>query len=235
MAKGNVLLYVPNIICYVRLLIQIYALAFIVEEPTKFLLYTFISCMLLFCFMCCLAIQIDFFFCFISKGCFDFFDGIAARKLNQTSKFGAILDVLIDNFSRSALWVGVLIHNKDKNFIVLFCCVYYPMEEWFTQMVVQLMTVDSKDKHWKSINNYEKYPKWVKIVLADGFKNIYAVFVIGSGWTLPFWWIVYELGYKYWWIQATIWISVPSRLYNTAICLYLQAKYMLNVDKVVDQ
>ena len=181
-------------------------MAFLVDEPNKFLLYTFVSC------------------------CLDFFDGIAARKLNQTSKFGEIIDVLIDNFSRSALWIGVLIHSKDKNFLIIFSSIYCPLEEWFTFLCVQLMTVQSNDKHWKSINKNTKDPKWATVVFENGFKNIYGFFVVGSSWSLPFWYICWNIGYRNWFVAVIILISIPSRLYNTVICLYLQSKYMLNVD-----
>eukprot|EP01084_Bolivina_argentea_P217393 369112_1 len=204
--SSNVLFYVPNIICYVRLLIQIYGLKFLVNEPTTFLWYTFISC------------------------CFDFFDGIAARKLNQTSKFGAILDVLLDNFSRSALWIGLLIHTKNPPLWVIFSCIYCPMEEWFTFLCMQLMTAESNSKHWKAVNEKSTDPFWCRVVFKNGFKNIYGFFVLGSSWSLPFWAIAYNIGYQNWLIWFIIVISIPSRLYNTAICLYVQKKYMLNVD-----
>lgn len=163
-------------------------------------------------------------------GCLDFFDGIAARKLNQMSKFGEILDVVLDNFSRSALWVGALIHSQDTHFLIVLAALYFPMEEWFTFLCTQLMTIQRNDKHWKSVHEKNSIPKWASIVFANGFKNIYGVFVVGSSWVLPFCYTAYHIGYDQWWVSMIIAIALPSRLYNSAICLYFQSKYMLNVD-----
>ena len=146
------------------------------------------------------------------------------------SKFGEILDVVLDNFSRSALWIGAVVHSQDSPFLVVLAAVYFPMEEWFTFLCNQLMAIQRNDKHWKAVDEQSTVPKWATIVFANGFKNIYGFFVVGSGWSLPFFYIVYHIGYTQWWVWMLIAVSIPSRLYNTAICLYFQSKYMLNVD-----
>ncbi|CAL8126322.1 unnamed protein product [Orchesella dallaii] len=75
----DVLLYIPNIIGYVRLLLLI--LAFLLyTNPAGFVLFYSLSILL------------------------DFFDGWTARKFNQCSAYGAWLDVIVDNVSRGCLW-----------------------------------------------------------------------------------------------------------------------------------
>ena len=101
------------------------------------------------------------------------------------SKFGAILDIAIDNFSRSCFWIGALIHSENKSFLIIFLSIYCPMEEWFTLLCTQLLAQKNNDSHWKSINK-QRDPRWTTIVFEKGFKNIVGFFVIGSGWSLPF-------------------------------------------------
>ena len=109
------------------------------------------------------------------------------------------------------------------------------MEEWFTFLCTQLIAAQSESKHWKAVNENTKDPRWATIVFENGFKNIYGFFVIGSGWSLPFFYICYQIGYNNWIIWLIVAVSIPSRLYNTAICIYFQAKYMLNVDMKLEK
>ncbi|CAN1276564.1 CDP-diacylglycerol--inositol 3-phosphatidyltransferase 1 [Linum perenne] len=80
-SKLSVYLYIPNIIGYVRVLMNIYAFAICFTNKRLFCLLYFIS------FVC------------------DGIDGWAARKFNQVSTFGAVLDMITDRISTACLLV----------------------------------------------------------------------------------------------------------------------------------
>jgi len=79
MAKQNIFLYVPNLIGYVRVLLLIASLYFMssnhIVSASLYLLSVFL----------------------------DAFDGYAARALNQSTKFGAMLDMIVDRCSTMCL------------------------------------------------------------------------------------------------------------------------------------
>lgn len=70
----NVFLFVPNLIGYARIITAAAALIIMPKYPRVCTMVYFVSCML------------------------DVADGQAARKLGQTSKFGAVLDMVTDRF-----------------------------------------------------------------------------------------------------------------------------------------
>ncbi|TFK42661.1 CDP-diacylglycerol-inositol 3-phosphatidyltransferase [Crucibulum laeve] len=75
----NVFLFVPNLIGYARVILAGMALYYMSYHPKYCTLAYGISCLL------------------------DAFDGYAARALNQTSKFGAVLDMVTDRCTTSCL------------------------------------------------------------------------------------------------------------------------------------
>lgn len=80
---GQVLLYVPNLIGYARIILLIASLFFMLNDPwTTAGLY-------------------------MSSALLDAFDGHAARILNQCSKFGAMLDMLTDRVATSMLLMAL--------------------------------------------------------------------------------------------------------------------------------
>ncbi|CAI0445356.1 unnamed protein product [Linum tenue] len=80
-SKLSVYLYIPNIIGYVRVLMNVYAFAICFSNKQLFCILYFIS------FVC------------------DGIDGWAARKFNQVSTFGAVLDMITDRISTACLLV----------------------------------------------------------------------------------------------------------------------------------
>lgn len=78
----SVLLYVPNIIGYLRIALSILAFSHY-SAPTTFALYYSLAFVL------------------------DAFDGLAARVFNQSSDFGALLDMLTDRCATAALLVVI--------------------------------------------------------------------------------------------------------------------------------
>jgi len=75
----NVFLFVPNLIGYTRVILAAVSLQYMSYHPKY--------CTIAYCVSCLL----------------DAFDGMAARKLGQTSKFGAVLDMVTDRCTTSCL------------------------------------------------------------------------------------------------------------------------------------
>lgn len=96
----QVFLYIPNLIGYSRVIFALASLFYMQWHPKY--------CTVLYCLSCIL----------------DALDGHAARKFNQTSQFGAILDMVTDRCTTSAL--------------MCFLCVAYPKWVVFFQLLVSL-------------------------------------------------------------------------------------------------
>jgi CDP-diacylglycerol--inositol 3-phosphatidyltransferase len=92
----KIYLYIPNIIGYGRILFSILSFLIYDTHPALFLIFYTTSFLL------------------------DALDGEAARKYNQTSRFGAVLDMVTDRFSTAAL-VTLLSHfYNSKAYIIGF-------------------------------------------------------------------------------------------------------------------
>lgn len=96
----EVLLYIPNLIGYFRVLTAIASFATMKNHPY----YTFIL--------------------YGISGLLDAFDGYAARKFNQGTKYGAVLDMVTDRCATSSL--------------ICYLCVIYPNYCFFWQLLVSL-------------------------------------------------------------------------------------------------
>ncbi|XP_011434266.3 uncharacterized protein LOC128186680 [Crassostrea angulata] len=138
----DVLIFVPNVIGYVRLILFGASIPFF-EQPVWFLTLYGISVSL------------------------DGFDGYFARKLNQTSKFGAWFDVVIDLVSRGGLWCMLY---KYGYFIILV--------EWLT-----FLATHSRGPDWKTTD--EEFPYLCKLVMAKGFRTPLGVIAISGVHGLP--------------------------------------------------
>ncbi|KAG6814321.1 hypothetical protein H0H92_013446 [Tricholoma furcatifolium] len=86
----NVFLFVPNLIGYSRVLLAGLSLHFMSYHPKYCTLLYVVSCLL------------------------DAVDGQAARALNQTSKFGAVLDMVTDRCALGVTWIGDDILTRQK-------------------------------------------------------------------------------------------------------------------------
>ena len=94
-------LFVPNLIGYFRILTGLWAFG-AARDPSRWAE-----------FFCCYAVSYGL----------DAVDGVAARKLKQTSRLGAVLDMITDRFCTAAL-LGLLAH-------------LYPVYHWvFTYLMI---------------------------------------------------------------------------------------------------
>lgn len=96
----TIFLYIPNLIGYSRVVFALASLFFMQWHPKY--------CTVLYCLSCIL----------------DALDGAAARKYNQTSQFGAVLDMVTDRCTTSSL--------------ICYLCVTYPRWAIFFQLLVSL-------------------------------------------------------------------------------------------------
>jgi len=96
---NKVYFFIPNLIGYTRILLAIFGFYMCFEHPAVF------------------------FFCYVLSELLDAVDGHAARYFKQTSNFGAVLDMVTDRCSTTALLV-VLSNFYSSNiliWIVLIC------------------------------------------------------------------------------------------------------------------
>lgn len=91
----NIYLFIPNLIGYTRIILAAASLTYMSTHPKFCTLTYLISCLL------------------------DAVDGMAARALGQTSKLGAILDMVTDRFVLIYLFI-LLLFKEDLRFTDVF-------------------------------------------------------------------------------------------------------------------
>ncbi|XP_061162278.1 CDP-diacylglycerol--inositol 3-phosphatidyltransferase-like [Saccostrea echinata] len=138
----NVLLFVPNVIGYFRLCLFGASLPFF-SQPG--------------CFLALYGTSVAL----------DGFDGYFARKLNQTSRFGAWFDIVIDLISRGGLWC--LLYKYGYFMIIV---------EWLT-----FTATHTRGANWKIPD--EEFPYLCKLVMAKGFKTPLGFIAISGVHGLP--------------------------------------------------
>jgi len=137
----SVYLYVPNIIGYFRIAANAIACLLVFNRP----LYTV--------------------YLMAFSAILDFFDGYIARLLNQTSKFGVILDVFCDNLWRTTCWViASSTHQLILPFAVL--CI---ATEWSTFLSTQFVQQMKQSEHWKVRPKTD--PVFISYAFRNNFKN----------------------------------------------------------------
>ena len=95
----NIFLYAANLMDYLRVAFCVYAFYYSKTNPVLFLSFYFVAFVL------------------------DMFDGMVARALNQKSKYGATLDMVIDRISTSGLLMVLANFYSDY----LHCFVFLMM------------------------------------------------------------------------------------------------------------
>jgi phosphatidylglycerophosphate synthase len=115
-----VVLYIPNLLCYARILFSFVGLHFSPTNPR-------------------LAVGI-----WILSASLDLIDGIVARALNQTSSLGILLDITADNILRTTMWIAASADDPSHRFVA---CVVISLE-WITMVSTQLQT--QSGSHWKA-------------------------------------------------------------------------------------
>ncbi len=176
-----VILYIPNLLGYVRILLAFHGMKLSIQQHFNKALNTWIAAAIL-----------------------DLIDGIAARKLNQCSQFGILLDIIADNILRTAVWISCILlvaserKNADANNSTNIICAYTAIIclEWMTMFCSQCNQASREDEaqsghHWKDIkrkgNESSNPPFWVEAVFSNNFRSssgilaIYGLFVAPLG------------------------------------------------------
>ncbi|CAM1325649.1 Uncharacterised protein g9014 [Pycnogonum litorale] len=96
-------------------------------------------------------------------------DGYLARKWNQVSAFGALLDVVVDNVNRGLLWSYVV---PKYGYLISSL-------EWITLVCTHTIGPD-----WK---NVQQMPRILSKIVGNGFKDPLGSYVIHSLDLLPLW------------------------------------------------
>lgn len=157
MSNTSVLLYVPNLLCYARILLAIYGL-FILQtkqqQPVEVENQSFTES------------HRSYLIAVTSAIFTDLLDGYFARLLSQCSTLGIFLDVVADNILRTTLWVGaIVVEPKCLVLGTMVICL-----EWSTFVCAQLTAVRKKMGHWKHRDT--PLPWIIQKFFENGFKNL---------------------------------------------------------------
>lgn len=157
---SKVLLFWPNIIGYLRLCLVFLAWT-VRHSPAVFLPLYLLSTVL------------------------DGLDGWLARRLQQTSQFGAWLDVVVDNLGRGMLWSLV----SEWGWLV-------SAVEW----CVFVCNHRVGGEQWKS--SFSSSPRLIQAIMADGFRTPLGLWVVSGLHGLPVWLYVCGGGAVGSWLQT---------------------------------
>ncbi|CAJ1947033.1 unnamed protein product [Cylindrotheca closterium] len=141
-------LFVPNLLCYLRIILGFSGLYVSHSMPI-------------------LAV-----FFWVASAILDAFDGYFARKLDQCSSLGIVLDIVADNILRTVVWLAAAIQEPAS--YSLAASVFISLE-WTTMVCTQLHAVESKS-HWKQSRGND--PIFVRSMFANNFFSVYGGFCI---------------------------------------------------------
>jgi phosphatidylglycerophosphate synthase len=157
--KLPVLLYLPNLLGYARILLAFWGLYESQQHrPIK-------------------ASWI-----WVTSASLDLFDGMAARLLDQCSQLGVLLDVAADNLLRTCFWMAAVASTgatsgDSSNFLLLLFSTWVISLEWITMICSQLHAATSGD-HWKNCRTND--PRWIQSIFANNFRTPQGVLCIGG-------------------------------------------------------
>jgi CDP-diacylglycerol--inositol 3-phosphatidyltransferase len=142
--------YVPNLICYARILTALIALYVSSDTPV-------------------LAVQI-----WIVSATLDLIDGPLARLLDQCSSLGILLDICADNILRTSGWIASVQASAANSSslhgtVTVVACMIISLE-WWTTICTQLLSIhDERRGHWKDRRHEQNW--LVSSVFNNNFKN----------------------------------------------------------------
>ncbi|XP_041849922.1 uncharacterized protein si:ch1073-145m9.1 [Melanotaenia boesemani] len=166
----GVLLYWPNIVGYIRISL-VFASWLFYETPALFVpLYS------VFTFL-------------------DGVDGWLARRLGQTSRLGAWLDVVVDNLGRGMLWS--LLYEWGWLVSAVEWCVF-------------VCNHTTRGDQWKS--SFSSSPRLIRAIMANGFQTPLGVWVVSGLHCLPLWLYMDQRGLLSGWLDLPLWIQVVGML-----------------------
>ncbi|KAG2494852.1 hypothetical protein HYH03_007092 [Edaphochlamys debaryana] len=150
---------------------------------------------------------------FLANFVLDGVDGALARRLGQTSSFGAFLDVAVDVASRGLLWVMAL--GAPGLAPVLL------------EALTFVATHAASGPAWKDRAAFAGAPRWAQAVMANGFKTPAGVLAIGGLMLCPLWtWARGALPHTPWAHPLLGLVLVPGRLLAAGVELWLLGSHV---------
>jgi len=108
---GDVLLYIPNLIGYLRVICTVLSLILMICFPQRWIIAIIL---------------------YVSSFVGDLFDGIAARKFDQCSLFGGLLDMVTDRCSTTGLLCALSHEHTERPILVLVRDATFFSITWYT-------------------------------------------------------------------------------------------------------
>mmetsp|Transcript_16712 Transcript_16712/g.21718 ORF Transcript_16712/g.21718 Transcript_16712/m.21718 type:complete len:254 (+) Transcript_16712:279-1040(+) len=170
-----VLLYVPNLLGYLRIILALTSLKYCITDPDWNIILMIVSCLL------------------------DMIDGPLARRLDQCSQFGVWVDIVADNLLRTISWLQAIyvsgqLEDNERGHCnsTLFVGSIIICTEWLAMHCIICMAKEKKQSHWKDQEQLQESSFWKKKLnmvkrayFANNFKNpvgIVGIFgMFGSG------------------------------------------------------
>ncbi len=191
-----VVFYVPNILGYLRVLLAFRGLKHALRLHPSKALNTWIASAIL-----------------------DMMDGVAARRLNQCSRFGILLDIVADNILRTIVWISSMMAAAKIDAIsdiTIMLSAAIICLEWTTMFCSQSSQIERTEDqyHWKDVKRKSTVsgskkappPFWVQAVFKNNFRTPLGIFAIYGLFVAPFGTYVW---YADWMSSKETW---PSRL-----------------------
>ncbi|XBW34503.1 hypothetical protein QEN19_000048 [Hanseniaspora menglaensis] len=133
LTSKDVLLYIPNLIGYARVLTMVASLFLMPNYPSLTTLVYGISCLL------------------------DALDGTMARKYDQTSQFGAVLDMVSDRSTTACLICYLCVAYSQKFYVVIFLQVMNSLDLSSHYIHMYATLTCSKSKSHKTISSKDSW------------------------------------------------------------------------------
>ncbi|KAH8700576.1 phosphatidylinositol synthase [Talaromyces proteolyticus] len=146
MLADNVFLLIPNLIGYMRIGLAVSSLYFMPIHPRTCTVLYSVSCLL------------------------DAVDGMAARKFNQASQFGAVLDMTIDRCTTSCLLVFLAVTYPQWS-ILFQCLISLDFSSHYMHMYATLAMGAANQSH----KNMDENRPWVMRIY---YSNTNVLFVV---------------------------------------------------------
>jgi len=204
-----VTLYIPNLLCYARICLSISSLLQSNRTSPVFIVSLWIIASVL-----------------------DLIDGKIARKFNQCSNFGTLLDIASDNILRGSIWLATITASCGNVGNSIFALLVISLE-WFTMVATQLQS-QKENCHWKNshCNNSPgdecdelcSPPLFVNLVFKNNFINPLGIFAIYGSFTSGMWVYAYYHKDDFRWIpffDTMMYISLTGRFVAFFIEIWL--------------
>lgn len=213
-------LYIPNLICYARIVLSFFSLLQSNRSSP------------------CLLVSL-----WVIASVFDLIDGKIARKFNQCSNFGALLDITSDNILRGSVWLATVTASCG-NVWNLILALFVISLEWFTMVATQLQS-QKENLHWKSrqcassaengCTNADSIPLFVKLVFKNNFVNPLGFLAIYGSFSSGMWLYAYYHRDQFLWIpffDAMMYFSFTGRFVAFFTEIWLCADFL---NRVLDE